>query len=87
MYRLQLIQADQWSLLDEHDDEVFRGTLTDCEAWLDHQENQPQPKTRQTAFSEFNLRDWIHRIWSGTPIAPIHCSSPGSPADSAKHGS
>lgn len=80
MYRLQLIQADQWSLLDERDDEVFRGSLPDCESWLDRRENQILPRPRQTAFTEFHLRDWIHRIWAGSPIAPIQCSTPGTDA-------
>jgi hypothetical protein len=84
MYRLQLFQADTWSLLDERDEEVFRGSLSECESWLDRQENQT-PHRRQTAFADFNLRDWIHRIWAGAPAVPIQCSTPGV-SDSAKHG-
>lgn len=74
MYRLQLLQADQWSLLDERDDEVFRGTLSDCESWLDDQDHPP-PQRRSSSFSNFRLRDWIHRIWAGAPITPLHCST------------
>lgn len=83
MYRLQLFQADQWSLLDERDEEVFRGSLSECESWLDRQENLSPPRSRQTAFSDFNLRDWIHRIWAGGPAVPIQCSTPAA-SDSAK---
>lgn len=86
MYRLQLFQADQWSLLDERDEEVFRGSLSECESWLDRQENQTPP-SRQTAFSNFNLRDWIHRIWAGGPAVPIQCSPPGSVSESGERGS
>ena len=73
MHRLQLLQGDQWSLLNEQDDEAFRGSLSECEAWLDRQENQT-PVPARNFFSDFKLRDWIHRIWAGAPVVPLHCS-------------
>lgn len=56
MYRLQLSEQNIWAILDESDQDVFRGTLPECESWLDAAENH-QP--RQQACSEFRLRDWI----------------------------
>lgn len=56
MYRLQLSEQNKWAILDESDQDVFRGTLPECESWLDAAENQhPVPQ----ACSEFRLRDWI----------------------------
>jgi len=63
MYRLQLLRGETWLILDEQDDEVFRGALPACEGWLDHSENQVAP--RET-FSEFRLRDWIQHCITGT---------------------
>lgn len=73
MYRLQILRADRWSILDERDDEVFQGTLTECEYWLDGQENRAESIGPQTIGPQtkgrVGLREWFRQWWE--PSAPI----------------
>lgn len=67
MHRLNWLESDQWSLLDECDQEVFRGTLAGCEAWLDRQENL-RGSDHLGPFSDFDLRDWIRQSLAETRL-------------------
>lgn len=59
MYRLQFSENNIWAVLDEADQDVFRGTLPECERWLDAAENRC-PTCAETA--DFRLRDWLPLI-------------------------
>jgi hypothetical protein len=69
-YRLHLRQANQWSLVDDREEEVVRGPLSACEAWLDARENG-KPAAERNSFATFRLSDWIHRIWAASPADQI----------------
>lgn len=40
MHSIRHAAKNQWNVLDENDEVVFRGTLSQCEDWLDLQENR-----------------------------------------------
>ena len=71
MYRLQILRADRWSILDDRDEEVFHGTLTECESWLDARENRTA-STGPLASRRVGLRDWFRQWWNPqSPIVPL----------------
>lgn len=49
--RLASAENGQWSILDEDDQVLFTGPLSQCEAWLDYQECRQQAS-------------WGSRMWS-----------------------
>lgn len=63
MYRLHLLRSEIWLILDERDEEVFQGSLTDCEAWLDAQEHQGFP-TGLYRKSRSGWRQWLPSWWN-----------------------
>jgi len=59
MFRLHWLQAEQWALHNEQEDEVFRGTLMQCENWLDACENDVRCLRSQTSRKPLGaLRLW-----------------------------
>jgi hypothetical protein len=61
MYRLQQIRGGIWSVLDERDEEVFQGSLSGCELWLDGEENRV---SQMRARSRVRPSHWLKRLWS-----------------------
>lgn len=39
-YRITSWEEKGWAIFDEMDERVFAGTLTQCQEWLDHRENE-----------------------------------------------
>lgn len=39
-YRITSWQEKGWAIFDEMDEQVFAGSLTQCQEWLDHRENE-----------------------------------------------
>lgn len=61
MFRLHWLQAEQWALHNEQEDEVFRGTLVQCENWLDAYENDVRPRSQSSAKPSAFL--WLSHSW------------------------
>ena len=69
MYRLQLHHADVWSILDEREEEVFRGSLAECESWLDAEERRAAAETAET---RLGIANWFRHWWrrASLPLLP-----------------
>lgn len=60
MFRLTTNDENQWSLLDENEETVFVGTLSECEDWLDQMENVQ----RRTNKKKWRLHRAFRRLMS-----------------------
>lgn len=40
MFSIRYESENRWSVTDQNDETVFKGSLPECEDWLDHHENQ-----------------------------------------------
>ena len=62
-FRLNRLEADEWSVQDAEDQIVFQGSLDACEDWLDFQENE------QRVIPRHYLVAWLKSFFASKPDA------------------
>lgn len=87
MYQLRLHHDDVWTILDERDDEVFRGALAECEAWLDAQENGATANEGVPAATPAGLTAWLARLWRWMNLPSLLPSAARSASKQVAHHS
>ena len=89
MYKLRSFDDERWVVVDPGDQEVYTGTLRECEHWLDRQENI----TERSIPREPGSVSWLGRLWELVTGAGRRRPQPGptrlpdAPATpSSRHG-
>lgn len=72
-FGLSHVEHGTWNIVDDNNQRVFLGPLSECEAWLDREERLAQQRLPRPSFLK-QAAAWVHHLTSGAVRTPVNSS-------------